>query len=193
MTTIPYDTLSPLESQIRIITLHPGRWSSPISCTIQTIPLPDNGNPNNNPYDALSYVWGNPQDTAPLTINNSFPNTSPSTFHATKNLISALRRLRSSTNPKSLWVDAICINQADVQEKTRQVSLMAHIYKSARTVYVFLGESRVLDLVSDEEQAEWDDSPMFSWKRDFTMLMQTDQAPSRVGVSTSETLEESLI
>lgn len=43
--------------------------------------------------------------------------------------------------PRSLWVDAVCINQRDNKEKGHQVALVAKIYSNANCVLVWLGES----------------------------------------------------
>src|SRR5436305_9826776 len=157
MAGVQYDKLDPTRNSIRTLQLLPGRWIDDICCNVQTVSLDD------SPYfDALSYVWGSPDDTAPIKVNGSC-------FHATKNLIAALRRLRSGVDAKVLWVDAICINQADKHEKTEQVGLMAQIYKAAGSVHIFLGESGVLDLIPKEEQASWVDPPRFHWHRDYTV------------------------
>lgn len=58
----------------------------------------------------------------------------------TRNLEGALRRLRSCSLDRILWIDALCINQKDVQERGQQVQLMARIYASARQVLVWLEE-----------------------------------------------------
>jgi hypothetical protein len=57
----------------------------------------------------------------------------------TLSLASALRRLRSNTKIRKLWADAVCIHQANDEEKTGQVRMMAQIYKNARCVCVHLG------------------------------------------------------
>ncbi|EGO60361.1 hypothetical protein NEUTE1DRAFT_143800 [Neurospora tetrasperma FGSC 2508] len=85
-------------------------------------------------YTALSYVWGDPKVTSPIAVND-FP------FQATHNLCAALRRIRKSNLPTTLWVDAICINQSDKDEKSSQVQLMTDIYHNASLVTVWLGES----------------------------------------------------
>lgn len=51
-----------------------------------------------------------------------------------------LARLRDPALPRFLWVDAICINQEDNNEKTDQVQLMTWIYASAKGVLVWLEE-----------------------------------------------------
>ena len=48
-----------------------------------------------------------------------------------------------------MWVDAICINQADVPEKNRQIAIMPFIYMRAKMVLVWLG-------VREEEKPDWD-------------------------------------
>jgi hypothetical protein len=60
-------------------------------------------------------------------------------FPVTANLYSALVALRSSTKPVDIWVDALCINQTDNQERSQQVRQMLNIYKNARSVIVWLG------------------------------------------------------
>jgi hypothetical protein len=56
----------------------------------------------------------------------------------TQNLFDALTRLRC-VKARNLWVDAICINQSDVEEKSRQIPLMKHIYELATQVVIWLG------------------------------------------------------
>lgn len=60
------------------------------------------------------------------------------------NLYEALRRLSGEDCPlmeqKYIWVDALCINQNDPDERSAQVLLMGEIYKSASSVIVWLGE-----------------------------------------------------
>jgi len=87
-------------------------------------------------YDALSYVWGgepNPRDGFQVLINNNL-------VYITQSLYSFLDRLRLPTQPRLLWIDAICINQYDLGELGDQVRLMPSIYSTARRVFVDLGQ-----------------------------------------------------
>lgn len=58
----------------------------------------------------------------------------------TKNLYGVLKRLRYSDRPRTLWVDALCINQADTTEKSSQVLLMSEIYSSTWRCLIWLGD-----------------------------------------------------
>ena len=51
----------------------------------------------------------------------------------------------------SLWIDAICINQSDPQERARQVSIMDEIYARCRSVIAWLG----LPDYEDGDQESW--------------------------------------
>ena len=84
-------------------------------------------------YYALSYCWGSDSATNLLDIS-SYP------FAITKHLEMALKRFRHIQPGSSIWVDALCINQGNVAEKTAQVNLMRRIYAGARVVYTYLGE-----------------------------------------------------
>lgn len=59
----------------------------------------------------------------------------------TENLHTALKRFRFPDKPRTLWVDAICINQQDVPERNQQVQIMGPIFKNAGCVLVWLGEA----------------------------------------------------
>lgn len=85
-------------------------------------------------YTALSYTWSGPVSESAILVGGV-------PLHITENLESALRRLRGSTRVKNVWVDAICINQNDYEDKNVQVSLMGQIYASATRTVVWLGES----------------------------------------------------
>jgi hypothetical protein len=85
-------------------------------------------------YKALSYTWGNMNDTVPIILNGR-------TFLVTRNLEKAPRRLRSLKQDSVFWIDAICINQTDIAERTQQVRLMRTIYEKAEEVFVWLGSA----------------------------------------------------
>lgn len=61
-------------------------------------------------------------------------------LYITVNLHAALVRLRDHSLERYIWVDAVCINQADEEEKRYQIQSMARIYGQANRVIVWLGE-----------------------------------------------------
>jgi hypothetical protein len=60
----------------------------------------------------------------------------------TSNLQSALKHIRSETETVAIWVDALCINQEDLEEKNLQILRMRSIYKSADEVIAWIGIER---------------------------------------------------
>ncbi|RSM00621.1 hypothetical protein CEP52_009024 [Fusarium oligoseptatum] len=110
-------------------------------------------------YDALSYVWGKPSDP-----NDSINVLVLDGHHvpATANLVSALRHLRPpvGADPMTLWVDAVCINQADLNERSQQVSMMREIYASAERVVIWIGEE------GDDSDDVFDALPVIAGQQD---------------------------
>ncbi|KAK1817720.1 hypothetical protein LTR12_007921 [Friedmanniomyces endolithicus] len=94
-------------------------------------------------YNALSYCWGYFADMVEVQCDGR-------AFFVTRNLRRALQQLRFPDQSRRLWVDAICINQFDVAERSQGVSMMRQIYSGARRVDVWLGPSdeRTADAVS---------------------------------------------
>jgi hypothetical protein len=135
-------------------------------------------------YIALSYTWGEPTVvTDPISlIFTTEPRCYPlycegRLLRATRNLRTALRRLRQTKSRLTLtgyktpefvedawgdidlyWIDALCVDQDDLLERSKQVSLMAKIYRRAPSCIIYLGEEdeysrSALQVI----QAFWDD------------------------------------
>lgn len=129
-----YLPLDPPLLEIRVLTVSPGCFDDPLHCHLVTTSL------TTRPiYNALSYVWGDPESTSNsgnilILDGHHFP--------VTTNLLSALRHLRppAGSHSISLWVDAVCINREDLDERSRQVAMMRDIYASAERVVIWLGE-----------------------------------------------------
>ncbi|KAF5618358.1 heterokaryon incompatibility het-6 [Fusarium sp. NRRL 52700] len=85
-------------------------------------------------YEALSYVWGDMKPVKHITFGDQ-------DIPITPNLYSALIHLRYPDTVRTLWVDALCINQSVHGERNQQVRIMGDIYKSARQVVVWLGDA----------------------------------------------------
>jgi hypothetical protein len=54
-----YSALNGERREIRIVHLQSGKWTNEIECTLETVSLNDNPD-----YLTLSYVWGDPANTA---------------------------------------------------------------------------------------------------------------------------------
>lgn len=143
-----YKPLNSKSAEIRILHLHPGSYSEDIKCTLSV-------STTTSSFEALSYVWGSSIDSVNIEVEGE-------SCPLTKNLEAALRHLRSENNIRSLWVDAICINQNDNDERKQQVAIMDIIYYSAHTVIAWLGAEEItaaLDLIRKIAQApecHWD-------------------------------------
>lgn len=87
-------------------------------------------------FDALSYCWGPQTETYPINCNNH-------QLHVHHNLHIALpylvRRQLGCTPAHPMWIDAVCISQADDDEKLTQINMMNQIYTRARKVWACLG------------------------------------------------------
>ncbi|KAL5321091.1 hypothetical protein ACEPPN_011902 [Leptodophora sp. 'Broadleaf-Isolate-01'] len=123
----------------RLILLHPGTQPYEITCSLLHLPLSTVSNPDTKDdeisrYIALSYVWGPQSPQRIITINNQ-------PFPVGPNLYSALQHIRLEHAPRLVWVDAICINQADIEERNWQVSKMGLIYRAAESVVAWMGEA----------------------------------------------------
>ncbi|CVL03640.1 uncharacterized protein FMAN_15080 [Fusarium mangiferae] len=129
MNSTPYQPLRSSDGQIRLLILHPAsEHDAPIQCFLEPAIL------SSNPaYEALSYTWGDPGNGSNISLSNH-------DFLVGDNAAAALRRLRWKKKKRVLWIDAICINQTDVDEKNTQVPLMQKIYGQAQNVLVWLGE-----------------------------------------------------
>lgn len=100
---------------------------------------PEDAEPDFSPkYEALSYTWGTKDSPETAYVTES-PSDELSTLQIQQNLASGLRHLRHHDSPRTLWVDAVCINQHDIPERNTQVTRMTDIYRQAYRVVVWLG------------------------------------------------------
>lgn len=145
---LSYSPLDSAKDQIRICRLEPGSDGDLIECELLTNSLDDEPQ-----YQALSYTWGDASNRQDISINGH-------KFAVTNNLYYALQHLRSETESKHLWIDAICINQNDIPERNEQVPRMREVYSQAQSVIVWLGR----DIEPEDEE------------RKFTMFQKWDAA-----------------
>jgi serine/threonine protein kinase len=120
-----YEPLVTDHCEIRLLRLLPSNGDT-LSCILEVASL------DLSPaYEALSYTWGDPCDVVQILLNGKF-------FSITRNLHRALQAIQCRLHDKLLWVDAICINQTNVQERNSQVVIMNRIYRQAENVMVWL-------------------------------------------------------
>ena len=142
---VPYQ-YSPLDeslNEIRLLELHPGGFSADIHVSIRKATLILEAPPSHEAsfmvdppsYEALSYVWGTTEDPVEIKVGHS----GSETLAITQNLAIALPYLRHEKDSRTLWIDAICINQQNFHERSRQVKIMGDIYRLADRVVVWLG------------------------------------------------------
>ncbi|KAI0891533.1 HET-domain-containing protein [Annulohypoxylon nitens] len=84
------------------------------------------------PFMALSYVWGAVNPRKKIWVNGKSMEVNPGLFEV-------LTHIRKAMAPVPLWIDAICINQQDIEERSREVRNMKKIYEECQVVLYWLG------------------------------------------------------
>ncbi|KAL4987650.1 heterokaryon incompatibility protein-domain-containing protein [Aspergillus falconensis] len=128
----------PSADSIRLLRLKPGTDSEPIHANLEIvrinqIPLPL--------YEALSYTSvcdpADPSESCPVYIGKYWD-----VVHVSTNCGKALRRLRHQKGDRLLWVDALCINYGDPEERNAQVCILREVYSRATKVLAYVGDER---------------------------------------------------
>lgn len=127
------DAPPPEQLLTRLLTIHEGEYDDDIAVDLDVVDL-GKGAPSHPEYEALSYVWGS--EAKPCTV---FVGEHKRTIPITENLDEALRHLRYPDRPRHMWIDSLCIDQGNMEERGRQVANMSHIYWNAPRVVVWLG------------------------------------------------------
>jgi len=192
---IPYTYLPLAEAahEIRLLTLHRGKFKDHIKITLTNTPFTDDNVPT---FEALSYTWGSPENPVDIFIGHLSGAEPNQTLSVTKNLGEALPYLRREDQDRVLWIDAISVNQQDLVERSKQVERMADIYSKATRVVAWLGptskkiplalkcfdkinrnvegdwRSDVLRAISGDPSWEDDEMPMGFKQRDFSAMME---------------------
>lgn len=128
-----YTALDPHLPEIRVLKLLPSsNFDAPLECRLVHRNLYGDA----HEYEALSYVWGDPKLTAEIILNNE-------PYFITPNLEMAMRYLRRPSVERTLWVDALCINQHDLVERSQQVLLMKDIYARCTVDLAWMPDEQV--------------------------------------------------
>jgi hypothetical protein len=133
ITTVQTRDIEAPRKDIRVLLLHPRRGEDfEVRCDLVYLNLSD---PHPPPYYALSYCWGKGEPKFPISLNGH-------KHWVVPNLFDALQRLRDQDDVagRFIWIDALCIDQDEEEEKASQVNLMGEIYKKASKTLIWLGE-----------------------------------------------------
>lgn len=124
-------TYRPLKESkdFRLLELFSGNEEDTIKCSLNHSSLT-----SGQRYHAASYTWGSPGTFREIELDGIGHRIQPNLF----DFLQQLRRRIKSVSI-TLWVDALCINQNDLSEKSVQVPLMGVIYSTAESVLVWLG------------------------------------------------------
>ncbi|KAH7397245.1 heterokaryon incompatibility protein-domain-containing protein, partial [Pyrenochaeta sp. MPI-SDFR-AT-0127] len=129
--TFRYAPLHPSKRSIRILKVLPGLFRGEllqcelVNCT------------TDYPYTCLSYTWGECTDTYHILINRQ-------PFFVRSNVWDFLRMARTKYPQRPFWIDAICIDQTNVEERNSQVAEMGAIYSNAMQVITWLGKKKAM-------------------------------------------------
>ena len=142
----------------------PGSFDDDIDVSLETLDL---ANDDGREYEALSYAWGSKDN--PLEISITDPSTNiKACLPVTRDLALALRYLRLPQLSRMLWIDAICIDQENLEERGHQVKKMGDVYHTARKVIIWLGPAsddsgiavRSLQEISAMIEVDWNTGTM---------------------------------
>lgn len=147
---------------VRLLVIKPGNHAEDMYVSLLAVSDEQLGT-DDYPYCALSYHWGDGDYNHTIFVQEDASSRSLKTLndvakHAAKqpkkfmvkpNLHEALRHLRDKDMFVSVWIDALCINQFDEEEKNEQVNKMDLIYRQAYNVNIWLGSDGTENPVSD--------------------------------------------
>ncbi|CAJ2506514.1 Uu.00g006440.m01.CDS01 [Anthostomella pinea] len=186
----PHKPLRTDVNEIRIVKLLPNVFNAPIECELEHITIDVEAD-----YEALSYCWGDASVTHPIRLNGRV-------YPITTSLFTGLNYLRLEDRPRRLWVDSLCINQTDLDERSHEVQRMRDIYEKAKEVIIWLGDyhpftrlyvKRVFDYVTklatcweDEEEealiSAWGFDELWHFQTELQDFLKTRQWFQRIWV-----------
>jgi hypothetical protein len=135
-----YKPFNDPSSSIRLLKVRPFRQDGLVEVEIQQ--SHDDSDWSSDPYMCLSYVWGESVERRWISLNGH--------QHPVRvNLFNFLQVASVQFANQNLWIDALCINQDNLDEKNHQVRRMATIYKSCECVLVWLGIEPPLRALGD--------------------------------------------
>jgi hypothetical protein len=128
--TLLYEPLDRARKEFRLLTVCAGQEDEALQLHLAHATLSDPA----VVYETISYCWGDATARDSVIVNEQLVDVPASAA-------AALKCMREAERPRSIWIDSICINQMDLDERSYQVGMMADIYRSAKGNLVYLGES----------------------------------------------------
>jgi hypothetical protein len=128
-----YQPLNRLRKHIRLLSVLPGAYEDDLQADFKEVSLSSEPPP---PYETISYVWGDSTRRAAIVLCGC-------RLPVPQNTYAALRRMRLPDETRTMWIDAVCINQADMDERSAQVSMMGDIYRMASGNLIHLSEDSI--------------------------------------------------
>lgn len=121
-TSYEYKSLHPDCKEFRLLDVQPAEpWDTLVKCTLRHANFNDERLPK---YESISYVWGDAQELDTLVIDGK-------QYQFSANSVAALRRTRHPSVIRTVWIDAVCIDQKNLDERAQQVALMGELYRNS--------------------------------------------------------------
>lgn len=141
--TYQYQPLVEADQEFRILQLlHlPESSQEPLQCRMKHASLKEVKRMEENKfppptellYEAISYCWGDPTPSSVIYLDGK-------RFYLPVSSEKALRRMAFPDQNRNVYLDAVCINQADSAERSSQVLFMADIFRHAQGTLALLGD-----------------------------------------------------
>lgn len=133
-----YCPLDPERRQIRILHVqgseHP---DDDLKCDLEVVSLLSDPKPS---FEAISYCWAEVLGTSHLIVDGKHVDNAPASA------VKVLRRFRLRTDVRTFWIDAICIDQNNLDERSQQVALMGDVYGKSSLTLIWLGDEDEVSL-----------------------------------------------
>ncbi|KAL8880754.1 MAG: hypothetical protein Q9192_007951, partial [Flavoplaca navasiana] len=163
MTEYNYTPLKEEAGEIRLLELLPGPFNAPICIILKITALSHQNVPK---FKALSYAWGNAQDRVSIHVvaGRGVQGVKSAALTITRSLAEALRHLRKKSKSMVFWIDQICVDQTNLEERGNQVLRMPDIFTLAKSVIAWLGPAsndsevamKIFNKIGPDVTVDWD-------------------------------------
>jgi len=133
-----YDPLKPfMADQFRVLHLHPRKDWHRIEASQEVVvtghlEIVDLAREAQVPYETISYAWDDAMQRESVLLSGQ-------PLDVPRSTCDALRAVSKDGEVRVVWIDAICINQEDLDERAHQLGVMSHIYQSGQRDLFYIG------------------------------------------------------